>query len=164
MILRNVRCMWASVLEPNTKYEPRWEIVALLSPEQAAELADQGLALKTEDDGTSSYRFKRKVLGRKKDGTSYDKKAPIVVDAAKKPMTTLIGNGSLVNIQYEVKSFPIMGTTYIVGDLQGVQVLEHVPFKGSSTDGAEFDDEGETAVIEGDSDSTIEDTDDDIPF
>ena len=36
MILRNVRCSWASVIEPNTKYEHKWEIVAHLDKEQAA--------------------------------------------------------------------------------------------------------------------------------
>lgn len=162
MILRNCRCSWASVIEPNTKYEHQWEIVAHLDNKQAAVLADHGFKLKTEEDGTQSYRFKRKTQGTKKDGTGkFDKKAPNVIDASKEPFDRLIGNGSLVNVQYNVKTDTIMGNTYITGDLVGVQVLEHVAF-GENSD--EFEDEGSTASIQNEQESPVDDVDDDIPF
>ena len=158
MILRNVRCSWASVIEPNTKFEDQWEIVANLNKEQAAQLAEHGFKLKTEDDGTQSYRFKRRTQGTKKTGEKFDKNPPMVIDASKEPFDKLIGNGSLVNIQYDVKTVPFAGQTYINGDLCGVQVLEHVSF-GESAD--EFEDEGEAASIEGKSETPV---DEESPF
>ena len=153
MILRDVRCSWASVIEPNTKFESVWEIVANLTPEQASVLADLGFKLKTEDDGTQSYRFKRKTEGTKKDGTKFQKEQPKVIDAGKQPFNQLIGNGSLVNIQYNVKTTNMLGNTYITGDLCGVQVIEHVAFGNAD----EFEDEGSTVNIEGQDSSEEED-------
>ncbi|MGL1886295.1 MAG: hypothetical protein OCD76_07250 [Reichenbachiella sp.] len=156
MILRNVRCKWASIVEPNTKFEPVYEIVAMLDDKQAAELADKGFKLKTEDDGSLSYRFKIRVEGTKKDGTKFEKPKPTCIDAAKQPFTELVGNGSLVNIQYELKKGNFAGVPFCRGELQGVQVLEHVSFGAD-----EFDDEGETKSIEGEDSESVGD---DSPF
>lgn len=163
MLLKNVRCEWASVIEPNTRFEPQWEIVALLDDQQAAELAAEGLKIKVKDDGQKTYRFKRKTQGRKKTGETYDKKAPRVVDASRDPFSELIGNGSLVNIQYAVTEWPMHGQMVISADLEGVQVIEHVPFKKAGGSINEFEDEGSTSTIQG-KEAASEQPDDDIPF
>ena len=148
MILREVRCSWASVTEPNTKFDDTWEIVAHLDTAKAAVLADHGFKLKTEDDGTQSYRFKRKCQGTKRDGSGkFDKEPPSCIDSEKNKFSDLIGNGSLVNIQYAVKTTSFAGNTFISGDLEGVQVLEHVQFSATGAD--EFGDEGSLKTIEG---------------
>lgn len=159
-VLRNVRVKWASVQEPNTKYEPVYEIVAILSKEQAAEFVDKGLRVKNED-GELTYRFKKKQFGMKKTQEKFEKPAPRVVDAEKNPFTGLIGNGSLCNIQYEMKSgdFP---QPWVKAELAAVQVVELVEFNAGGTVD-EFEDVGETKVIAG-SDSGEADDDDDIPF
>ena len=115
--------------------------------QQAAILADHGFKLKTEDDGSQSYRFRIKVQGTKKDGSKFDKPKPKVVDASKQPFTQLIGNGSLVNIQYKVDTGMFAGTPYCKGELQAVQVLELVSFGEPAGD--EFEDEGNTQTILG---------------
>lgn len=161
MILRNVRCKWASVIEPNTTYDPVWEIQAVLDEAQAAELADKGYKIRTEEDGSLSYRFKQKVQGNKKGGGTFDHPKPLVIDGDKKPFEKLIGNGSLVNIQYEHQSGHSYGQDWVKGVLRGVQVVEHVPF--GEVD--EFEEVGATKQIE--DTSTVVDTDasdDDIPF
>ncbi len=158
MLLKNVRCKWASIIEPNTKYDPVWEIVAVLDEEQAAELANKGYKIKTEDDGTLSYRFKRKTLGNKKGGGTFEKEAPKCVDAARNPFTELIGNGSLVNIQYEHKQGNAYGIDFCKGELSGVQVLEHVKFGDD-----EFEEVGETKTIQAAEETPVTE-DDDVPF
>ena len=146
--LNRVRVQWASVQadNPNTTYDPRWEVEAILSSEQAAVFVDAGVKVK-EDDGVLSLRFKRKVSGDKKGGGTYTNKPPQVVDAAKAPFTDLIGNGSLCNIAYSLRDWDGFGAQGVAADLNAVQVLELVPYGGDQ--GAdEFDDEGTTETIE----------------
>ena len=146
-VLKEVRCRWASVVEPNTKFEPTWEIEAELNDQQAAMFADAGVRLK-EDDGIKLLRFKRKVEGNKKGGGTYRNDPPKVVDASKQEFTNLIGNGSLVNIAYDLRSWEMMGNTGVKADLKAVQVLELVEYSGGGGGASEFDDMGSTQVIE----------------
>lgn len=157
-VLKEVRCQWASVIEPNTKFEHRWEIEAFLSDAQAAALVDAGLKIK-DDDGVKTLRFKRKVSGTKKDGGTYKLDPPKVVDAHKVPFDKLIGNGSLVNIQYSIRSGEMMGNAYTKADLVAVQVLELVEYGGGGSSD-EFDDEGDTKVIKEDNPVTDLDEED----
>jgi len=163
MLLKNVKVRWASVTEPNTKFEPCWEVEAILSSEQAAELADKQLTIKKDDEGNPIHRFKRKCQGTKRDGGKFDKVAPRVFNAAKGDWDGgLIGNGSVCNIQYDIISPTFMNQTFIKSDLVGIQVLEHVSF-GEAVD--EFEDEGTTTSIEGDDEpSKGEESSDDSPW
>lgn len=136
-VLNNVKCRWASVLEPNTKFDPAWEIEALLSAEQAEDFKTQGANPKKDEDGQWSLRFKRKTHGQRKDGGTFEKEAPRCVDMHKEPFTKLIGNGSTVNIVYGITKYPI-GTQV---DLVAVQVVDHVPYGGSTDPLAELDGE-----------------------
>ncbi len=160
-VLKHVRCKWASVTKPNTKFDPVWEIVALLNEEQADHFRKLGAIVKEEEDGTPTVRFKRKVYGKKKDGTTYERKPPIVVDAKKEPFNDLIGNGSLVNIQYTPREYFVMGVKGTALQLDAVQVVELVPFEEKG--GIEFEEEGETKVLAPDPDAS-EDFDEDVPF
>lgn len=160
-VLRNVKVRWASVIEPNTKFENRWEIEAILDKAQAATLADHGFKLKTDEDGNPTYRFRRKCEGKRKDGGTYAFEAPKVFDAAKKEFDKLIGNGSVCNIQYNVKETSFAGNAFINGDLVAVQVLQHVTYGEDEVD--ELDVEGETEAIEG-TDELESIDEDDVPY
>jgi hypothetical protein len=135
-ILSNVKCRWASVQEPrgNPKYPQygeSWEIQAELSPAQVVHFTEQGVGDKiTKDDkGISLLRFKRKTKGMSKKGVPFDKQAPRVVDAHKQPFTGLIGNGSVVNINYSITKYG-MGVGI---DLAAVQVVNLVPYEPKDT-------------------------------
>lgn len=158
-VLNRVECRWASVTEPNTTYTPRWEIEAVLSDEQAAAFVDQGVKVKEDDDGNKVVRFKRTVSGTRKDGSTYHNTPPKVVDGNKKPFPegTLIGNGSIVNIAYDLKEWNVAGNSGVKLDLKAVQVLELVEFSKGAVD--EFDEEGETQIKERQT-TTEEDIDD----
>lgn len=157
-VLKNVRCRWASIIEPNTKFSPRWEIEAELSDEQAAFFINEGVDIKKDDEGIKLVRFKRNVGGERKDGSRYENTPPKVVDAQKQPFDKLVGNGSLVNIAYELKPWSVAGNSGTKAELKAVQVLELVEFSAGSVD--EFEEEGETKVLS--KDTPKEETIDDI--
>lgn len=157
-VLKKVPCKWASIQEPNTKFDPTYEIVAVLDDEQAAYFADKGVKVK-EEEGENTVRFKLGQFGTKRDGSKFERNPPRCVDAAKEPFTDLIGNGSIVNIQYELKEWEAFGNTGVKPELKAVQVLEHVPYSGGVND--EFEEEGETKTVEPTQDS---EEDEDDPF
>ena len=157
-ILRNVPVMWASVQKPNLQFEPTWEIQVTLTPEQAKELQAEakalnpkGIKIKNEDDGTKTFRFKRKV--NRADGNG-ENNPPVVCGPGGKDdkFDKLIGNGSICNVQYSLVKYdnPKFGKG-ITTDLKGVQVLIHVPY--GSQDGDEFDSVDDTSPHKKEDDS-----------
>lgn len=129
------KAMWASVLAPNTKYTPQWEIDLILTDEQVPQVEKLGLKVKNTDDGPT-VKFKRAV--DRKDGGKNE--APVVVDADKNDFNQLIGNGSDVVVQFHIWETTNRYGTFRGADLQGVQVVNHVPVEGARVpDGAEFD-------------------------
>lgn len=138
--------MWASVLSPNTTFEPMWQTDLIITDEQAKAVEKLGLKVKKKDVG-NVVTFKRKV--NRADGGEND--APVVVDANKEPFKQLIGNGSKIIVQFHVYEWSNKFGTGKGADLQGVQVIEHVEVEGARPpDGAEFepvDGEGDDDVI-----------------
>lgn len=143
-VLKKCPVIWANVIKPNTKFTPKWDIVALLTQEQAKALKEEALELggkikfrKETFNGEDwlGYQLKRNL--QKSDGT--DNNQPVVVDASKNPFTELVGNGSICNIQYSLVAYKNKFGSGITNDLKGVQVLKHVPYIGG--DGSEFEDE-----------------------
>lgn len=126
------KAMWASVQTPNTKFEPVYCIDLVISKKDADTIKKQGLKVKTNDDGEYYVKFKRKLF---KKGGDQNKK-PKVVDANRQPFAGLIGNGSIVNVQYSVYEWDNSFGSGISADLSGVQVIELVEFTGG--DGEEF--------------------------
>lgn len=154
---------WASVQSPNETYEPAWQVdVVLEDMEEAKALREQGLNVKKDKDGDVILKLKQSVY--RKDGVTRNK-APRVVDADKEVFLDLIGNGSLCNVQYNVRPWEYKGKTGVAGDLRAVQVLELVPYDNADKD--EFD------VVEGGTqeaqapaatEAPADDFDDDLPF
>jgi len=126
--------MWAKVYPSNfDKKFNKWTIDLIMDEANATILSEARLKPKEEADGTYTFKFKRDMF-RKKDGAP--KNPPPVVDASRNPMTALVGNGSLVNIQFTPIAYEKFGGG-ITHDLQGVQVLKLVSY--SAADGEEFD-------------------------
>jgi hypothetical protein len=142
-VLNNVKVSWASVQKPNVQFEPAWEIKVHLSDEQAKALQAEakailpkGIKIKNEDDGSKTFRFKRKVA--RADGNG-ENKPPVVCGLGGKDdiFEAMIGNGSICNIQYALIKYdnPKFGKG-ITTDLKGVQVVDLVPY--GVQDGDEF--------------------------
>lgn len=165
MIVQGI-AYWAKVREDvfDKKFN-RWTIDVILDTKGVNKLKEAGLKPKKNEDGKWVFKFKRARI-RKKDGVA--KTPPVVVDEYNKPFTGLIGNGSVVNIQFT----PIKYTEYgggITHDLQGVQVVDLVPY--APADGAEFKALKEEVVEEramefkeGAKDNSEDDDDDENPF
>jgi hypothetical protein len=126
---------WASILVPNTRFDPVYCIDLTITEDQAKDLKKQGLKPKQNAEGEWIIKFKRKVF--KKDGTYADK--PALVDANLNPVTTSVGNGSEVIVQYSVYEWSNNFGAGTGSDLSGVQIINLVEFKAG--DGAEFEKE-----------------------
>lgn len=156
---------WASILVPNTKYEPVYCIDLTINDDQAKELKKQGLKPKRNDDGDWVMKFKRKVY--KKDGTPAPK--PALVDAGNNPINVSVGNGSEVIVQYTIYEWSNNFGQGIGVDLSGVQVVNLIEYKAA--DGSEFEPvEGYRSTSPAEAKDASEkvpaddDFDDDIPF
>ncbi len=147
MITKGI-AMWAFTKNPDTKFDPQWRITLQLDDEEVKKLKAAGLKPKRNDDDVYEYKFYRKV-DRKSGGKN---PAPRVVDANKNPFDELIGNGSLVNVQFVPFSWEFKGKKGMSADLVAVQVLNLVPYVGDLSTEDEF-----TSVGSEESDSTEED-------
>jgi len=153
------KSMWACVQSPNTKFEPVYCIDLVIDAAQAKEVRKQGLKVKKNDDGESFVKLKRKLF--KQDGTENSK--PKVVDASKAPFTNLIGNGSIVNVFYNLYEWgPGKYGSGIGADLTGIQIIDLVPYGGGEPDFEEVD--GFVASRPKEVKETEEEFDDTLPF
>lgn len=159
MVLTGV-AYWASVQEPNVKFEPVYRIDLAISDEDAEMIRNESkkispkgrqISIKKDERG-NVFTIKKKAY--KKDGTPNMK--PKVVDRSKKPFDQLIGNGSVVDVSFKLFEYT-KPTKGVSTELQAIRVREHVPYNdGGVSEFEDLDDEEDTG--------TEEFTDDDVPF
>ena len=127
MSVINGTAYWASIQSPNTKFEPhRWSInVGNLDAENKAIAEKDGLNVKTDETKGDYVTIKRKV--KRKDGN--DNTPPVIVDAQKRPMLDLIGNGSKVNVLYTTYEWKYAGKEGVSADLKKVQVVDLITYE-----------------------------------
>tara|TARA_A100001388_G_C28773560_1_gene505574 strand:+ start:4367 stop:4783 length:417 start_codon:yes stop_codon:yes gene_type:complete len=129
---------WASITTPNTKFEPVYTIDLIVDEETANDFASRGHKVKQHDEGPALV-IKRKVNGP----NGMIRPAPRLLDASKQEINTAVGNGSKVRVQYNEYSGEGKYGPYTGLDLQAVQVIDLVPYKGADgeellADGEEF--------------------------
>lgn len=138
MAIQEGRAYWASITSPNTRYEPVYTVDLVLDDEVADKFESDGYRVKTlivnDEVVGRSINIKRKV--NKANGNGMNK-VPLLLDKNKVPMDELIGNGSLVKVQYNEWETENKFGKFKGLDLQAVQVLDLVPYK--SGDGDEFE-------------------------
>ena len=122
---------WASIKQPNTRFEPVYSINLVVDDDTANDFASRGHKLKQMDEGQAII-IKRKVNGP----NGMVRPAPRLLDVNKQEVNYSVGNGSKVKVQYaeyegEQKYGPYKGL-----DFQAIQVLELVEYR--SEDGAEL--------------------------
>lgn len=144
-VLKEVPVRWVQIQAPDTRFDPQWSLDALLSPAQAKKLSAEakkihkkGVAIKKDEDGQHFIKLSRRVL--KSDGSG-ENPAPRCIDATKTPVTSLVGNGSVCNIQYRMYPWDNKFGSGVGVDFVGMQVLSLVPYGG---DADEFDVEEES--------------------
>ena len=108
-----------------------------------------GEVLDKEKNPTGYMRFRVGRNETSKQGRKFD--PPTVIDAAKRrwPENLQIGNGSIGKVAYTIYTWKnAYGKCGVSLGLEGVQVLEHVPYGGSAMDAfAEEDAPTATAAI-----------------
>ena len=129
---------WASITTPNTKFEPVYSIDLIVDEETANDFASRGHKVKQHDEGPALV-IKRKVNGP----NGMIRPAPRLLDASKQEINTAVGNGSKVRVQFNEYSGEGKFGPYVGMDLQAVQVVDLVPYKGADgeellADGEEF--------------------------
>ena len=129
---------WASITTPNTKFEPVYTVDLIVDEETANDFASRGHKVKQHDEGPALV-IKRKVNGP----NGMIRPAPRLLDASKQEIKTAVGNGSKVRVQYNEYSGEGKYGPYTGLDLQAVQVIDLVPYKGADgeellADGEEF--------------------------
>ena len=136
-ILLSGKAYWASVVEPNTTYEPAWQVDVTVDEETKQKLESIGLSVKNkEDDRGDFFSCKRKVV--KKDGSKRD--APRVIDAKKMPWDSrLIGNGSTVKVKIQPYEYAYAGKAGVSADFIAMQIIDLVPYGDPSGDFQEED-------------------------
>lgn len=123
---------WASVLIPNTTYDPVYTVNLVVTPAVAEDFQDRGFTIKMMDEGPALV-IKRKVAGP----SGMIRPAPKLMDLNKKPLDARIGNGSSVRIQYKEWESEYKGTLYKGLDFQAMQVVKLI--ETAEPDGSEFD-------------------------
>ena len=132
------KAYWTSIASPNTTFDPDgvWTIdVGNLDKNSIDQLKTDGLTVKNKGDDRGDFvTIKRKV--RRKDGQM--NRTPDLVDAKKRQMTsTMIGNGSDVNVLYGTYDWEFKGRTGTSADLKSIQVTNLIPFSSDTEE--EFD-------------------------
>ena len=153
---------WASILTPNKSTET-YNIDLSVDSDTAEHLKSLGMKAASKKDGSKVehekgkqvFRFKRKVL--KKDGTATS--PPVLVDAQKNPIKTLIGNGSTVKVAFRMYEWKFKGKEGVSADLSGVQILDLVEFAGSVTSAFDVEEGFTSSNAEKTSGESVEEVD-----
>ncbi len=143
------KAYWASITRPNEKFEPMWRVDLAVDDATASEFQKQGFTIgeTTINDETikNIIKFKRKVSKANGDRNQQ----PQLVDAEKKPLDKIVGNGSKVKVMYKSYDWNYKGKTGKGLDLQAVQVIDLVEYtpkesfevEGSSSNGVDIKDD-----------------------
>ena len=129
---------WASITTPNTTFEPVYTVNLVVDDETANEFASRGHKIKQMDEGPAVI-VKRKVNGP----NGMVRPAPRLMDGDKQEVTTAVGNGSKIKVQYNEYSGEGKFGPYTGLDLQAVMITDLVPYKNGDgdevlSDGEEF--------------------------
>jgi len=127
------KCHYASITEPNTKFEPVWSIQIEVDENNRSVIESAGLPISNKDDDRGDFvTIKRKVM--RKDGTQ--RQGPIVKDSQNNSWDgKLIANGSTVNVKAVPFEWKYAGKSGVSADLAAVQVVDFIEY----TSGADND-------------------------
>ena len=131
------KCHYASITEPNTKFEPVWSIQVEVNDDNRSAIEGAGLNISNKEDDRGDFvTIKRKVL--RKDGTQ--RQPPIVKDSQNNLWGgKLIANGSTVNVKAIPFEWTYAGKSGVSADLAAVQVVDFI----------EYNEGGDFAPVEG---------------
>jgi hypothetical protein len=139
MAIESGLAYWASVRNPNLKFEPVYTVDLVVDEEVAAKYEGRGFKVKTlvvnDEVVGKALVIKRKVNGP----NGMVRKPPKLVDQNKNSLDddVLVGNGSKVRVQFNEWEVDNKYGTFKGLDFQGMQVVDLISYKAG--DGDEFE-------------------------
>ena len=126
------KCHYASITEPNTKFEPVWSIQVEVNDDNRSIIEKAGLSVANKGDDRGDFvTIKRKVL--RKDGTQ--RQGPVVKDSQNNNWDgKLIANGSTVNVKAVPFEWSYAGKSGVSADLAAVQVVDFIEYTSAGDD------------------------------
>jgi len=122
---------WASIKQPNTRFEPVYTVNLVVDDDTANDFASRGHKVKQMDEGPALI-IKRKVNGP----NGMVRPAPRLFNSDKQDVNYAVGNGSKIRVQYTEYEGSNKFGDFVGLDLQAVQVLDLIEYR--SEDGAEL--------------------------
>ena len=132
------KCHYASITEPNTKFDPVWSIQVEVTDDNREVVEKSGLKVANKGDERGDFvTIKRKV--HRKDGT--ERTAPLVMDSQNNRWNNdkKIANGSTVNVKAIPYEWDYAGKSGISADLAAVQIVDFIEYSGNQQDFAPVD-------------------------
>ena len=132
------KCHYASITEPNTKFDPVWSIQVEVTDDNREVVEKSGLKVANKGDERGDFvTIKRKV--HRKDGTQ--RTAPLVMDSQNNRWNNdkKIANGSTVNVKAIPYEWDYAGKSGISADLAAVQIVDFIEYSGKQQDFAAVD-------------------------
>jgi|TARA_R110000803_G_scaffold119915_1_gene188151 hypothetical protein len=126
------KCHYASITEPNTKFEPVWSIQVEVDDNNRSVIESAGLTITNKGDDRGEFvTIKRKV--ERKDGTQ--RQGPLVKDSQNNNWDgKLIANGSVVNVKAVPFEWSYAGKSGVSADLAAVQIVDFIEYAGGGGD------------------------------
>jgi len=126
------KCLYASITEPNTKFDPVWSIQVEVNDNNRAVIEGAGLPISNKDDDRGDFvTIKRKVL--RPDGSQ--RAAPFIKDSQNNIWNgKLIANGSTVNVKAVPYEWNYAGKSGVSADLAAVQVVDFIEYTRDDQD------------------------------
>jgi len=126
------KCHYASITEPNTKFDPVWSIQVEVNDNNRAVIEGAGLPISNKDDDRGDFvTIKRKVL--RPDGSQ--RAAPFIKDSQNNIWNgKLIANGSTVNVKAVPYEWNYAGKSGVSADLAAVQVVDFIEYTRDDQD------------------------------
>lgn len=120
------KAYWASILSPNTTYEPVYSVDVCLDDDTKSLVESLGLTVHNKGDDRGDFvKIKRKVY--KRDGS--ERPSPIVKDSQNNNWDgSLIGNGSMVNVKFATYEWEYNKKNGVASDLMAIQVVDLVEY------------------------------------
>jgi hypothetical protein len=132
------KCHYASITEPNTKFDPVWSIQVEVNDDNREVVEKSGLKVANKGDERGDFvTIKRKV--HRKDGSQ--RNAPLVMDSQNNRWNNdkKIANGSTVNVKAIPYEWDYAGKSGISADLAAVQIVDFIEYSGNQQDFAPVD-------------------------
>lgn len=162
-VIKNVELFWvkldpANPVDPFSSGKLVWELQMRTADKKVAKVwKDKGLPVR-EIEGEKVFACNVKKLAKNSKGDPLT--PPRVVDGKLQPVDpTIVGNGSIGNIQLSPREWAMGGKSGIVFDLMAVQITKLVEYSGSNLEFDVVDLEPETAATDESEAFAVEDDD-----